>query len=320
MIGRGGNVVRSLRIFTTLLLLLATGSGCPGEGAEETTADGGGGTAGSAGGGGTAGSALAPCELGEAPSAKFTVSQRALPDRWSLTVSGRLRESPRPSWHQVLAETDSCRYMVYFPGACDPPCESDEICTGDGECLGWPEGVSGGELTVTGLGEPLVLHDEVVGSYFATLEVLKNQFGELTPVRFDLSGDAFPAVTLSARAVAEVVVGAEELVVANEAVAVTWVAGNDPEACVQVNLYTANGGHGLPIYNVLECVGPDSGSLTIPAEMAESWPPWTTPGLCAGVDCPYSEVVRYTRQVVDTDAGEAELTVSAIGRFRLLRH
>jgi len=42
------------------------------------------------------------------------------------------------------------------------------------------------------------------------------------------------------------------------------------------------------------------------------------PDACAGIDCPYSEVVRYTRQIATTGAGDAWLTVSDTSMFRLL--
>ena len=77
-------------------------------------------------------------------------------------------------------------------------------------------------------------------------------------------------------------------------------------------------GHGLPIINVMECVGPDTGSLAIPAEMTDIWPNWVTPGVCVGIDCPYSELARHTRQIVPTEAGDAWLTVRSSSLFKLL--
>jgi len=265
---------------------------------------------------------LAPCTLADAPVAWFEIAQHALADTWSLAVTGQVWDEPFPSWHDVLLETDSCRYSVYLPGTCNPPCEGGDLCTAAGECVGWPDGVEAGTLTIDGLADPLVLEplEHAPGSYGATVSVYQDQFGEKDPVTVSLEGDTFPALALAARGVAEVEadVGGDGLSIPDaQPVTVTWNSGSDAQACAQVNLYTQNMGHGLPILNVLECVGPDIGSLTIPAEMTDIWPDWTTPEACAGIDCPYSEVVRYTRQIVETDVGDAWLTVQTSSQFRL---
>lgn len=266
---------------------------------------------------------LAPCTLADAPVASFEVAQYAFADSWTIAVTGNVWEEPFPSWHEVLLQTENCRYMIYLPVTCNPPCDFDEICTSGGECVGWPAGVAAGNLTVEGLGDPPVLDPEeyAPGSYYESLSIPLDQFGEWSPVSLSLTGDTFPALDLSARGVADVVadVEADGLSIPDaQPVTVTWNASSDPNACAQVNLYTQNMGHGLPIMNVMECVGPDTGSLTIPAEMTDIWPDWATPEACAGIDCPYSEVVRYTRQIVETEAGDAWLTVWARSQFRLL--
>lgn len=266
---------------------------------------------------------LAPCEFADAPVAFVDITQHAFTDSWTVSVNGRVWEVPYPSWHEVLRESESCRYMVYLPGNCDPPCAGGEACTAGGECVGWPEGVEAGTMTVEGLGDPQVIEapDHAPGSYSVSVSLPLDQLAESSPVAVSLSGDVFPPVDLAARSVAQVETGlsADGLSIPDaEPVTITWTAGDDPDACVAVNLYTQNMGHGLPLINVMECVGPDSGSLIIPAEMTDIWPDWATPGACAGIDCPYSEVVRYTRHVVPTDAGDAWLTVSSGSLFPLL--
>ena len=176
-------------------------------------------------------------------------------------------------------------------------------------------------MTVEGLGDPVVIEpqDHAPGTYYASVST--EQFGEMAPVSVSLSGDVFPAVELAARGVEQVVAdaAADGLSIPDAApVTLTWNAGSDPGACVEVTLYTQNMGHGLPIINVMECVEPDTGSLTIPAEMTDIWPNRNTPGVCVGIDCPYSELTRYTRQIVPTEAGDAWLTVSSTSLFALL--
>jgi len=266
---------------------------------------------------------LAPCTLGDAPVAMFEVAQHAFADSWTVTITGNVWQEPYPSWHEVLLETDNCRYMVYLPGNCNPPCELNELCTYESECVAWPTGEAAGTLTVEGFADPLDIEpqDHAPGSYYDSLSLPLDQLAEKAPITFSLAGDTFPAVNLHARTVADVIADVEEdglSIPDAQPVTLTWNAASDPQACAQVNLYTQNMGHGLPIMNVMECVGPDIGSLTIPAEMTDIWPDWATPEFCAGIDCPYSEIVRYTRQIVDTEAGEAWLTVWATSQFLLL--
>ena len=307
--------MRIARIGAALVLLLLL-PGCPGGDDDDTSA-------GDDDDDSAAGPGLAACEFADAPVASFDIRQHAFAESWTVSVSGRVWAEPYPSWHEVLRESESCRYMTFLPGNCDPPCEGTELCTSGGECVGWPEGVAAGTMTVEGLGDPLVIEaqDHAPGSYGDSVSLSLDELDGPNPIRVSLAGDVFPAVELEAHAVSQVVTVLEAgglSIPDAEPVTVTWNAGNDPDACAAVNLYTQNMGHGLPIINVLQCVGPDTGSLTIPAEMTDIWPDWATPDACAGIDCPYSEVVRYTRQIVETDPGDAWLTVSSTSVFMLL--
>ncbi len=304
--------MRSATLGTLGIVLLLVG--CPEEADDDTASDD---------DDSTGETGLAPCTFADAPVAIFDVTQHDYEASWVVSVTGRVWAEPYPVWHEVLRETADCRYMTYLPGSCDPPCVGGEICSAGGECVGWPEWVAAGTLTVEGLGDPWVLEaeDYAPGSYYDSATLPLDQLPESTPISISLAGDEFPALDLAARSVAPVVtlLEVEGLSIPDaEPVTVTWNGSGDPDACAAVNLYTQNMGHGLPIINVMQCVGPDTGLLTIPAEMTDIWPDWATPEVCAGIDCPYSEVVRYTRQIAETDAGDAWLTVSARSYFRLL--
>jgi len=264
----------------------------------------------------------APCAFLDPPAASITVEQHVTEGDWSLYVTGQVRDGPAPAWHEVLVEDGACRYMVFLPGFCDPPCEYDEVCTGDGECVGWPAGLPAGTLTVEGLGASMALEAEDYdpGLYVGYTSLPLDQFGEGTPVAVALEGDDFPAVELEARGVDALDSGLSEAGLQwtdGQPATLTWTAGGDPEACVEIWLYTANTGHGLPITHVAQCVGADTGALVVPTEVTDPFPPWTTPEACAGVDCPYSELRRFTRSVADTAYGPAELVVFHRERFLL---
>jgi len=84
--------------------------------------------------------------------------------------------------------------------------------------------------------------------------------------------------------------------------------GADEDACVRLDVRAPTLGHGLTILAFLSCVGPDTGSLTIPAGLLALFPDSVCP-VQLGSNCHYSELTRYTAQTVDTDAGPATLQV-----------
>ncbi|MFH1467231.1 MAG: hypothetical protein ABIO70_22795 [Pseudomonadota bacterium] len=264
---------------------------------------------------------LAPCVLTAAPSALFQVQQVEEEEGWEVHVSGQVFDGPIPRWQTTVLESEHCRYGYYLPTTCQPECDRGSYCV-DGDCLGWPEGISGGTLQVDGVGERLVLamEDARPGHYHESVELPFDAFDEGSPVRFATSGDQFPAVRLAARGVRRIETPAAERGLSwthGQEVTLTWDAGGDPEACVSVELYTQSYGHGTPIANLLECVGPDTGSFTFPVEFVDLFPEYDTPGVCAGTDCPYPQIRRFTSQIISTAAGDAGLMVWTDDRFPL---
>ncbi len=269
----------------------------------------------------TASAHLATCTFADAPSANFEVTSQDRHDGTWAYMSGRVMDGTEPSFHTLALESEQCRYYYYLPTSCDPACEGGALCV-SGDCVDWPEGLSAGTLTIEGLGETLTVEPEphVPGTYYTYLAIGDDTIAESGLIRLSLEGDDFPAVDLRALGVAAIETPAEDdglLMQSGQAATLEWDEGDEPKACVEVWLYTSNTGHGQPIANVMHCVASDTGSLTIPEEMVDIWPPFETPGLCAGIDCPYSELVRYTRHVVNTDAGDAWLTVAMQASFPL---
>ncbi len=264
---------------------------------------------------------LAPCTLASAPSALFELKQQEDDGALELHASAYVFDGPYPRWQTTVLEDEHCRYGYYFPTTCEPECDNDAYCV-DGDCVAWPEGIRAGTVTVEGLGEPLVLEssESWLGRYWGSVTVDLDAFGEGSPVRFSASGGDFPAVELAARGVSLLETPAAEDGLRwthGQEVEIEWNAGGDSEACVSLHLYTQAFGHGTPVANVLECVVPDTGSYRFPVEFVDLFPEYSTPGMCAGNDCPYSEIRRFTRQIVGTEAGDAWLTVWAGERFAL---
>ncbi len=264
---------------------------------------------------------LDPCGFAEAPAGLIDVSNRR--DSWHegafTRVEALLQQGPSPEFYRTAQEQGACRLLEAAYTNCAEICDHDELCTASGECLPWPEGASGGTLTITGLGSPLVLESEgwSPGTYYG--------LGDLDPFDADmvigaeLEGEVFPALSLQALGVQDV--GAELvegglLLLDGQDNALSWTAGPDPTACLRLVLYGYNAVHGAPLNHILHCETTDSGSLALPQALVEALPHGETPEITAGHDWPHSELTRYTRASVDTELGPARLLVRSSSAFR----
>ena len=99
---------------------------------------------------------------------------------------------------------------------------------------------------------------------------------------------------------------------------ITWTAGTDPDACVEV--YLVQQGplmHGDFPEEIIWCIGQDDGSLVIPQTLVEMFP-IGDPADCDGDEdwfCVQSTLSRFTRDTVVTTPGPAELLVKSEIRF-----
>jgi len=261
---------------------------------------------------------LDACTFADPAPAQLQVTEQYRAQAWRADIDGRVHEAPPPVWQSVVLEGGECRYLMLFPGFCDPPCEWGEFCNPDGECEAYPAGVSAGDLTVEGLGDPLTIEEEpqLAGRYSGGDSLPPDLFAAGDPIAASWAGDTFPAVTLDARGVAPMDTDLAEtwlVLVGGEDHVVSWTPGDDPEACVELRVNGYNSAHGLPLNNIIWCVGPDDGELTIPGAMVALFPMGTCP--IVAVDCPPSELTRYTRQTRETAGGEAALVVRSTTAF-----
>lgn len=264
------------------------------------------------------------CGFSEPASATIDVSERndVFHGRPFSRVEASLREGVNPSFHEVFMEEGQCRYLKAKIGNCDPPCISGETCSADDECVVFPEGISGGTLTITGLGDPLELSsaDFSPGTYIGPAGLPNPLFAAGDPIKARLSGGDFPAVGLGANGVAqmdtELTASGFEMLDGEDAL-LAWTPGPDADVCIDVVINGFNAAHGAPLADIIVCRGTDTGSIEIPRSFVEEFPHGATPVVTEGHDWPHSELTRYTRNSVDTEQGRAELVVRSTTYFQL---
>jgi hypothetical protein len=239
-------------------------------------------------------------------------------------LEGHVQDRAPIELYEVIEESGACRYLKPALSNCDPVCAPGEMCTPEQQCEHLPESLSAGQLSIQGLSERLEISPRAydAGTYLGPVTLPPDLFEEGDAIGARFEGDDFPEVVLGARGVDAI--GADlvdaGLEISDGANAeISWDAGADPEACVRVVLNGSNVTHGAPLRDVIWCESEDTGSLTVPQALVESFPKGETPELTEGFDWPLSQLVRFTRSRVATDQGTAELVVRSTTHFRL-RH
>lgn len=258
------------------------------------------------------------CGFGEVGVATIDVAEIAAT---YSQIGALVRSGPDPSFHVVSQEEGACRHLEARTGFCDPACAAGEACNADDVCFPYPELVSGGTLTIEGLGDPIEIEPEdwSPGTYVGPWDLPVDLFDESDVVLARLAGDTFPAVSLEAKGVApidgEIRDTGFEMRGGADA-QVTWTPGPDPDACIRFVLNGPNRRHGAPLDHVIECEGPDTGSLVVPQAIVEAFPIGETPEITEGFDWPQSELTRYARDRGATASGAATLVVRSTIIFR----
>ena len=262
------------------------------------------------------------CGFVDSAAAHFEVAEW-LPSsgEWFGVVSGSTRDGVDPQLYEVAAEEGACRTLLLAMGVCDPPCDAMEVCTAANECEPYPTSIAGGALVVEGLSRPveIVPEDWNPGYYYES-------FGETDlfdggdEVTATLAGDVFPALELPSHGVATADTSIADQVLTlidGSDTTLTWSPGDDPDACIRVQLKPQWYGHGEPMPALLWCETRDTGSLTIPTSVAEAFPLGATPeDPCMNSACPWSLFARYERTVVSTEYGDAEFLLQSQVDFR----
>ena len=266
-----------------------------------------------------------PCGFADPYSAQIDVYEQFIyepePDgTWTAYVNGDVRDAPWPMFNAVDTEVGSCRYLSFAMGYCDPPCVWGQVCTPAGVCESWPTGMAAGTLTVEGLAAEVVVEPEEwsPGYYYGPWDLPEDLFGPGDVIAASLSGSDFSPATLQAVGVSpmdtDLAVNGLDLVDGGD-LEITWAPGPDPDACVELVINGVNQAHGLPLMDIIECVGTDTGSMVVPQALVEAFPYGLHEDICVSHDCPPSEITRFTRQTVDTASGSVQLLVRSTVYF-----
>ena len=242
---------------------------------------------------------------------------------WSPSISAFVGDNPEPEHFTVIAGEGECLYLRWHNGLCDPPCDAGQECNVDDVCVPQRLGVSGGTLTITVAGDTIEIEptEGYPGHYWPQEDMPDDLFEQGDPITAELTGDVFPAVALDARGVMSMDVDLVEQGLTMEYgqdTAITWTAGTEPDACVEV--YLVQQGplmHGDFPEEIIWCIGQDDGSLVIPRLLVEMFPIGDLEACDDDEDwfCVQSTLSRFTRDTVVTTPGPTRLMVKSEVRF-----
>lgn len=237
---------------------------------------------------------------------------------WSRNgeFDGRLVTDSWNVFYEVALEAEPCRLLTYAPGFCED-C-ADGLCTPQDECRSFPQTVDLGTVTIEGLRFPAPL-EESYGFYYYNMFITGDIFDVGASIELQASGsDDISAFSLSAT-------GVERLPTFLEDGVLTLQDGGDQivqwstsatDSRVRLTVSTPNQAHGLPVAARIECDAPDHGQIVIPQSIVEAFPAMPrTPDICAGHDCPFSSLVRYTRDQRSVDGHYPALVVGSMLLF-----
>lgn len=229
-------------------------------------------------------------------------------------IAARFTSAPMTSFHVETMNQDGCRLLEYRVGNCKT-CNNG-FCVFPSECRAFADAASASTMTLSGTKTPITMMEQFGGNYYPTeFPVPGELFDGGDPISVSATGDTIPAFTIAANGVATLdasFTNDEITLVDGQDFTFTWTPGGGATDRVRVTINATGIGHGTPKVAILECDGPDTGSLTIPKAFVEAFPDIAAERLCFGYDCACSSIVRYTRSSIDSIAGgDIELTVGS---------
>ena len=210
-----------------------------------------------------------------------------------------------PDMHEEKIRQDDCVLFVAAQNQCNPPCDWEEYCNSNSECVSFPQRITVGRITITGLAQPCSMDPDPGGwdAYWDTLP--DNAFDEGAQITAEAQGDDLDAFSLSVTGVGvldDPVDGQNLTLVDGKDNEITWTPQDNGFVQLLLNL----GWHGAPPEATLICeTDASEGRMIIPREVVEATPPAGGVGLE-----PHSSWVSLmNRDRLELDEGTVEFVV-----------
>jgi hypothetical protein len=233
-------------------------------------------------------------------------------------LDARFYDGREPQFHREVMRGGDCALRTFTLASCAPAC-TDALCIDTNVCESWPTYVSAGRLTVQGLRTPIAI-DPRDGWYYTDEPLPTDLFADDASVTAALAGATVPALSMTATAVPPITpdITGGKVVVAYPAAGpleVRWTPAA-PGARVRLTLNSNNRGHGAPFDGIIECeVSDEAGLISVPAALLDGFPATEAWSVCAGSDCPPSNLKRYRRAAAAVGEREVELRVASSFTF-----
>jgi hypothetical protein len=232
------------------------------------------------------------------------------------TIDATFYTTGAPVWHQRAMDDGTCSLWTFAPQQCDMFC-SNGVCTGRNQCTPFPMAATAGTLNVTGLNLAVSMTpDPTLGRYYYQATPPADLFAPGAAITLNATGGFVPAFTARATGVPPLqaqIQGGHIDLLAGQDYTLRWTPATGAGAAetrVRLTVNSPNGGHGQPYKAIIECDAPDAaGELTVPRAMVDALPRLLAFAVCAGVDCPPSYVMRYSRGTAAVTGGYVELLV-----------
>lgn len=273
-------------------------------GAAGAGGSGGSSASGGTGGGGKSSSVVGGFVLSVTPAAGTAANKAG--------VLGKVYDAPNPStvtWVDGISAAGCVLRTPKIP-FCDPECEGDDVCTGDGVCQPRANGVNVGVVrmknvsTSDGALEFELTQVALTYQVPGTVKLAYPPFAELDTVRLEAAGGSGSAFAIEAPALAPIVLtGDTPKLDSGQPFTVTWAPPADASrSVIQVLL---NISHHGGTSGKIDCEVPDTGSLTIPADLI-------TGLVDVGVSgWPTVKLTRHAFGTTQTDWGVVSLSVDS---------
>lgn len=229
-------------------------------------------------------------------------------------VLGQVTGSPMTDFHVEAMNDGTCRLRTYAVGNCDNCING--FCVAPDECRPFSPGASAGAMTLTGTKSALTMSEIFTGTYRPDeYPIPGDLFDDGDPITIATAGDTVPAFSIQTAGVAplDITFTDDEItLVDGQDYTFNWTPAGGNADRIRVTINATGIGHGTPRVAILECDGPDTGSLTIPSAFVDAFPDIMAEELCFGYDCACSSITRYTRGAVDSIAdADVELIVGS---------